>query len=49
LTDTGYVWAITIDGLPLDEPWRGAATDYRDSDLPAEQTRAAIDQAWGHR
>jgi hypothetical protein len=33
INPAGFLWASTPDGLPADEPWRGAAQHVSESDV----------------
>lgn len=40
----GRVWAITPDGLPAHEPWRGAAADALESGVEEAAALHALEQ-----
>lgn len=42
----GHLFAVTPDGLPAEEPWRGAAEHFQGSEVKADLMRAAIDAAY---
>lgn len=46
ISDAGVLWASTPDGLPAEEPWRGAAEQAHESDVMGRLAADATDRAF---
>ncbi len=46
ISDAGVLWAATPDGLPAEEPWRGAAEHAHESGVIGDLVADAIDRAF---
>lgn len=42
----GQIWACTPDGLPGEEPWRGAAQHANDSGILDEMAADTLERTW---